>query len=415
MSTAAADQVLRPGPTGFKRWLTGRVMALLPFGFRLLRNLWPIPRFGSMYVATRHDDVREVFATDPAFAVPYKDKLDVLTGGEPFFLAMGDTPAYHAGTAAMRRVVRAEDLPELGRRAEAEAEAIVAAAGGSIEVVDLVRKVTFDVLGGYFGVPPPVDGNLPVWAMRLFEFQFADPKGDPALRGEVDRIAPALRAHIDAEIARRRAAPDGKDDVLARCLALQAAGEPGYSDVEIRTGLLCMIVGGPPQPPMVVPQALEQLLRRPEILAGAQAVARADDDDLLHGYVMEAMRFDPLAPGLPRAVVQDCLLARGTDRETRVKAGSTILAAFASAMMDERRVRDPKRFDPRRPEGEYLHFGHGLHECFGRHINHATLHRMLKPLLKRQNLRRAKGADGHLSKNGAFAERLVVEYEFAVH
>ena len=71
-----------------------------------------------------------------------------------------------------------------------------------------------------------------------------------------------------------------------------------------------LIVGGPPQPPMVVPQAMEQLLRRPPMLAQAQAAARAGDDDLLLGFVLEAMRFDPLAPGLPRTV-----LARMDDRE----------------------------------------------------------------------------------------------------
>jgi hypothetical protein len=36
---------------------------------------------------------------------------------------------------------------------------------------------------------------------------------------------------------------------------------------------------------------------------------------------------------------------------------------------------------------------------------------MLKPLLKRANLRRTPGPDGKLHKNGAFAERLVVEFD----
>ena len=79
-------------------------------------------------------------------------------------------------------------------------------------------------------------------------------------------------------------------------------------------------------------------------------------------------------------------------------------------MMDPRRVADPQRFDPLRPASDYIHFGYGLHECFGRHINHATLHLMLKPLLKQPHLRRAPGAEGRLRKNGAFAERLVVEF-----
>jgi cytochrome P450 len=87
------------------------------------------------------------------------------------------------------------------------------------------------------------------------------------------------------------------------------------------------------------------------------------------------------------------------------------LAAFASAMMDERRLPEPQRFKPGRLPYEYIHFGHGVHECFGRHINHATLHRILKPLLRRPRLRRAEGPDGKLQKAGIFAERLSVLFD----
>jgi cytochrome P450 len=410
VSALASRDVLRPAPRGFKAWIGRRVMALMPLGFRLMRRLRPIARLGGMWIVTRHDDVREAFATDNAFATPYKAKLDVITGDQPFFLAMEDGEAYREGHAAMRRVMRADDLPALGQRAEALAEAAVAAAGGSLEVVGMTRNVTFELLADYLGVPEPAGGDLKVWATRLFEFQFADPKGDAELRAQVNEIAPAMRAHVQGEIERRRGETEGGDDVLGRCLKLQAAGEPGYSDDQIRTGIICMIVGGPPQPPMVVPQAMEQLLRRPEALAGAQAAAHAGDDALLRAYVLEAMRFDPLGPGLPRVAIRDWTIARGTKRARTIPAGATLMAAFSSAMMDERRVPDPERFDPRRAPSEYIHFGHRLHECFGRHINLATLHLMLKPLLKRDKLRRARGKAGRLSKNGAFAERLVVEY-----
>jgi cytochrome P450 len=402
--------VLRPGPSGFKAVLMRWAMAAMPFGFRLLRRFKPVPRFGTTYVATLHDDVREVFATDAAFGVPYAPKLDVIMGGEPFFLGMADTPQYHADVAAMRRVVLAGDLPGLGARVEAMAEAIVAAAPGKVEVVDaLVRKVTFDFLGEYLGVPEPPQGNLKVWGTRLFEYQFV--ASDAPLVEEVKVIAPALRDHIQRQIEARRANPDKRDDVLARCLKLQGEGVPGYSDAQIRTALMGFIVGGPPQPPMVVPQAMEQLLRRPDALAGAQAAARADDDALLAGYVIEAMRFDPLAPGLPRTVLKDWTLAQGTSHARLIPAGATILAAFASAMRDGRRVPNPEMFDPRRLPHEYIHFGHGLHQCFGEHINRATLHMMLKPLLRRANVRRAAGSAGHLTKQGAFAERLMVAFD----
>lgn len=410
MSILDSKQVLRPGPTGFAGWLTPRLMAALPSVFRLLRWIWPIPHLGKTWAVTRYDDVREVFATDPAFGVVYKPKLDVIMGGEPFFLGMADTPQYQADTAAMRKVVRREDLPMLAAKVEAMAEKIVAGADGSIEVVDqLVRRVTFDYCSDYFGVPNPPGGDLRVWGTRLFEYQFV--ASDQPLVDEVKVIAPALRDHIDGLIAACKAAPKGRDDVLARCVAMQAKGEPGFSDVQIRTALMGFIVGGPPQPPMVVPQAMEQLLRRPEALAGAQAAARADDDDLLHGYVIEAMRFDPLAPGLPRNVLEDWTVAKGTARAKTIPAGATVIAAFASAMRDGRRVPDPETFNPRRLPHEYIHFGLDLHQCFGIHINHATLHLMLKPLLKRANLRRAPGAAGRLCKQGAFAASLRVLFD----
>ena len=145
--------------------------------------------------------------------------------------------------------------------------------------------------------------------------------------------------------------------MLGRCLALQAAGEPGFSDVEIRTALMGFIVGGPPQPPMVVPQAIEQLLRRPDALAGAQQAARDDDDNLLAGYVFEAMRFDPLAPALPRVAAADGThRGRNAARRT-VTEGANVLAAFSSAMMDERQVPDRASFNPHAGRHEFIHFG----------------------------------------------------------
>jgi cytochrome P450 len=412
MNALDSREVLRPGPGGFRQTLMNAAMAAIPFGFRLMRRFKPILSLSGTLVTSRYDDVREVFQNDALFAVPYKEKLDVIMGGEPFFLSMPDTPLYHAGANAMRKAVRPQDVgSRLAPGCAAMASRIVAEAEGRLEIVDaLVRRVTFDLLGDYFGVPQPPGGDLRVWGTRLFEFQFADGGNDPALRAEVNEIAPALRAFIDAEIARRRTAP-AKDDVLGRCLILQAAGEPGFSDIEIRTALMGFIVGGPPQPPMVVPQALEQLLRRPEALAGAQEAARDDDDALLAGYVFEAMRFDPLAPALPRVAVADGKLAAGTPRERAVKKGVQVMAAMASAMMDERRVPEPRRFDPKRKPPEFMHFGCGHHTCFGIHINKAILPGMLKPLLKRPNLRRAPGKAGHLTKRGAFSDALTVLYD----
>ena len=408
-----STDVLRPARRGISGRLGQWAVAKAPLAFSLLRRAWPIAHFGNTYVVTRYDDVREVLLTDADFVVPYKEKLDVIMAGAPFFLGMEDSPEYRRDVDAMRLVITREDIEAvLIPRTLTMTERAVADAGSQIDVVELVRGVTREVLGTYLGVSAPAGQDLNVWATRLFEFQFADAGNDPLLRREVDEIAAGLRVHIDSLLAARGGdSLEGQDDVLTRCLRLQRAGREGFTNSQIRSALIGFIVGGLPQPPMVVPHALEQLLRRPEALARATWAARAEDDDLLRRSVLEALRFDPLGPALLRKAKNAHTIAEGTNRAVRIPAGATVIVAFGSAMMDARRVVAPRRFDAARPASDYIHFGYGLHTCFGLHINLALLPLMLKPLLRRQNLRRVPGPSGRLSKRGVFAERLCVRWE----
>ena len=152
-------------------------------------------------------------------------------GGQPFFLGMGDTPEYRADTAAMRKVIRPDDIPDASRPAvEDAAERIVADAGGRLEVVDdLVRRVTFDVLGDYFGVPDPPDGDLRVWATRLFEFQFADRATTPRCGPRWTRSPRPCASISRPRSMQRRASGVAQDDVLGRCLDMQAEGRARVS------------------------------------------------------------------------------------------------------------------------------------------------------------------------------------------
>ncbi len=394
-----------------KSVLLGRLLPAFPYVAAFARRHAPLG-VSKFYAAMRYDDVIEAFATDTALEAPYADNLAVVTGGRPFFLGMRDGPEYRAQLSAMRAVVLDSDMARLGDQAEAMASAIVAQSGGTVDVVQLVRKLSFDVVAGYFGIGEPEGGSLAVWCSRLFEFQFTGSTADADWLAEAQQFAAAFRSHVERSIAARKADADkGPDDVLDRCLQRQRQGLPGYSDDEIATALICMIVGGPPQPPMVVPNGIDQLLHRPFWLAKATAAARAGDDKTLHDILFEAMRFDPLAPVLTRVAIQDHVLAAGTDRARLIPKGAKLFVSMASAMRDPRRIPDPERFDPDRPPQQYLHFGHGLHECFGRAINHAKLHRMVKPLLARQGLRRAAGSRGRLRKLSVFADRLIVCFD----
>ena len=406
----STEPLRRQGAFGV--WITGVALRASVPVFALLRRVAPILKLGSTVIVSRYDDVIEVFGNDADFKTPYMENIEVLTGGEPFFLGMRDSEAYREDVAAMRRVFKPEDLEKLAAKAEAQSESVISTANGQLEIVsDLVREVTFELYIDYIGIPQPKLQNMDVWATRLFEYQFTGSPKNIELRAEVDVIAPALRDHIDSTIAERKKAEEiSEEDVLGRCLALQAAGDAKFTDTFIRTNLLCMLVGGPPQVPMVLPHALEQILRRPDILSKARAAAQDDDNKTLWNIILEAMRFDPLAPALPRIALRDCIIAEGTKREKRISEGDTVLVGFASAMRDKQRISDPENFIAGRKDHEYIHFGHGLHTCFGRFLNQAALPSILKPLLKQPKLIRAPGSEGHLKKRKIFSESLSVRF-----
>jgi len=57
-----------------------------------------------------------------------------------------------------------------------------------------------------------------------------------------------------------------------------------------------------------------------------------------------------------------------------------------------------------------MHFGYGLHTCFGQYINRVQIPGILKPLLKKKGLRRADGNAGQLQYSGPFPSSLEVAF-----
>ena len=72
-----------------------------------------------------------------------------------------------------------------------------------------------------------------------------------------------------------------------------------------------------------------------------------------------------------------------------MREGARILVATQSAMFDGEAVAAPKEFRVDRPWSDYLHFGHGLHTCFGLAINRVQLPALATALLEGPPVRRA--------------------------
>ncbi|HLY81105.1 MAG TPA: hypothetical protein VKQ70_17125, partial [Caulobacteraceae bacterium] len=283
-------------------------------------------------IVSRREDVREVLERGDVFDVVYGPRMEMITGGANFFLGMQDEPDYTRDVSNMRIVVRRADLPTIvAPCVAAKAAELVAASGGALDVPQaLTLPTAHHLLDVYFGTPGPSAAEMIDWTTTLFWYLFIDLAANPAFDAKAVTAAASLRAYLDGAIAARKASGEVRDDILGRCLTLQASGAPGMDDLGVRNNLVGLLIGELPTTSCAANRALDQLLARPGALASAQAAARADDDALLAQHVYEALRFFPVNPIIYRCANCESWIAEGTLRARRVKPGAMVMASNLS-------------------------------------------------------------------------------------
>ncbi len=394
---------------GIKSWAVAHPEPI----FALLRRVQPILFVKDLALVTRFDDCQEVLSRDDVFQVTYAEKFNAVTGGHNFFLGMQNTPDYTRDVSAMRLVVRREDIPtRILPIVDREARQIVAASGGRLDVVaDLGRVVPVRLVKEYVGVSGPDENTMADWGAVISQYLFLAFQEDPAVTRAALAAAAGMRDVIDHAISDRKQRRSAeRDDVLERCLRLQDAGVPGMDDLGIRNNLFGIVVGALPTTSAAVARAIDELLRRPEMLERAARAAGADDDRTVAAYVFEALRFNPIGPGVFRLAAEDYALARGHARSKTIPRGKVVVALLQSATFDGEQLDRPEEFRVDRPPHHYMHFGYGLHTCFGRYINAESIPHVAKAVLRCRGLERAEGAMGELTLDGPFPSALKVQF-----
>lgn len=385
--------------------------------FGPLRSVQPIFHLGGIAVVTLAEDVRAVLNNGERFEVAYQPVMEALAG--PGTLGMGPTAEYEHDAAALREVVRQDDLPRIARRVDELVQQLLPPlrARGRMDLVpSFCNVIPIRVLADYFGTPGLSENLQLAWSHKLFEEIFGN------FADNVSEITPEGRAvaaqwcdYLDGLIFQRRkaiqAGESTPDDLLDRLIRQQGGPGPSLTDQRIRANLIYMTVGFIPQVSKVTILALDELLRRPQELAGAQQAAQAGDLERVAAYVWEALRFNAETPGLFRRCAVDTVLAPGTRRETRLKAGTLVLAATQSAAFDRSAVPDPDAFRIDRPWSTYLYFGSGQHSCLGEYVSRTQVPRIAAALLRLPRLRRAPGPAGQLSWNGIWPSGLTIEFD----
>ena len=388
------------------RWLTGP--GVLRFGGAVLRRFRPVASFRGTVLVAKNADVIDALTRDTDFTIREINgpKIDALDG--PFILGMDRGSDYDREAGMLRSLIHREDIDRIREMANRHSAELIAKAAptGVLDVVGgLSRAVPTQFLKEFCGTRGPDDETLQRWMRDCFFEVFLNATNNKVAHNAALQSGAELRAWQNGEIARRKPivrAAGTADDLMGRMLVLQA--DPAYAwldDNAIRRNLGGVIVGAVDTTSWLVNVALDELFKRPAELQKAAAAARANDLDTVRKYAYEAARFHPPSPFLVRYVPRDTTLGG-----YKVAAGSRLFAMLVSAMFDPQAWPDPKSFRIDR-ESKHLHFGYGMHQCYGTRINDIQIPAILAAVLRLPNLRRA----GNIEWDGPFPNRFMVAFD----
>src|SRR5712672_1533685 len=337
---------------------TSRVMEYDPFSQEFQADPFPVyrwmrdetPVFYSekwhWWALSRFDDVRAA-ATDPQTFLSYEG-IDIDDTAKdqsgPGFLPDIDNPRHDQ----IRRMVQPQLLPN--RIAERE-DAVRAVVRGLIDAlrhrgtVDLAQELAWptpnEVFFDLLGRPPArAQGReqLNRWVHEL-----KDRKPDDSRLTPVAKAATAgIQAYFTDLLHERRARP--RADLVTHMVAAEILGL-----------MMVLFLGGVESTAGLIGTLFKLLAENPD----QRAILR-QNPALIPDAVEEAIR---LATPLQ-------LVGRTTAREVTlhgvtIPAGGRVVLVYGAANRDERRFRDPDRFDVRRGRFRHLGFGEGMHGCLG--------------------------------------------------
>jgi cytochrome P450 len=395
-----------------RRWIDDDPAGL----FAELRKRRPIFAAAGATLVALYPDVVEVLSHPTVFPVKlYAPKM------HDFMLSTDDEAAHQRDKSVMQAMLNMDDGPRIREMVARFADQALDGSKGRIDLVgEYTRKVPIQVVGEYFGFPGPDLGTMMRWSRiaqldNFHNYWFTSQGESPDVHAQADAAKVEMKQYIAKLIPQKlqQIKDDPRaDDILSRLLKTPFPPSVGFGMDRLGVNVVGFLVGAVETTSQAVAQALDVLLDRPIHLAGAKQAAEKGDDELFEGYVWEAMRFNPIFPYLARISAQEYTLAKGTDRETTIPAGTVVLSLTRSAMFDADEFSRPEEFQPRRPYYGALHFGYGMHRCLGEHVAVAMACVLVKRIILRPNLRRAPGDEGRLDyRGGPFPERCILEYD----
>ena len=379
------------GPSFSERLLNPTVIR---FGVRLLSKIAPRITVGKTLIVSNWQNVTEVLDRDNDFLIAPINAERIKAVSGPFILGMDRSPELVKQREHVYASVRDADRQPLLATLNEETERLLTdaiAAGGKLDVVNgYARLVAARTAAIFFGIHGPTEQDLMRVIRAVFQETFLNQEGNPAVTTLGVAAGQELKSWIAAEMQRREATGESKNDVLGQLLA--SAGNTDGA----RWMLAGMIVGAVDTTATVVANIITEVLADPRLKQAMQEDLQ--DPRLLLGWCWEALRRRPHNIGMLRQAGSNAHLGG-----TSVPEGTKVLVLTVGAMFDPSVFDNPTQMNPRRPLDRYLHFGRGLHICTGRDLNALQI-----PVIVRELLRRNVSGPPRVRTRGPFPDELIV-------
>jgi cytochrome P450 len=225
------------------------------------------------------------------------------------------------------------------------------------------------------------------WTMLLSQISILRGNNPPQA---YTRVRDALYAEVLDEIdgARRDPRLEERDDVLASLVRARHDDGSPLTDGQLQAQLITLLVQGHASTAAALTWALDQLIRRPEMLDRLRTEAHEGKGEYLDAVVKETLRLRPSIPFTSRLVKKPYQLGK-----YRIEPGITLAPNIYMTHHRDDLYPEPKRFRPERflerdPEPYALiPFGGGERQCIGAAFAVREIKSVLRTLALRARFR----------------------------
>ena len=393
-------------------WLRHEPLAF----FDQLRAERPVLRTPECTLVALFTDVRDMLQMPDIFTVDlYKPKMAVTGPDDGFLMAHDDDALHYREKSLMQGLLNRDDLPRVRTMVGETARKILGAAGGNIELVnEYCRMVPVHLVQDYFGLDGIDRKDLIRWSYwnqyDAFNNQPFDMNSDDEYRQIVDmhdQVSEELVAYLAVLMVRKlvrlkimsaihmflnpvqkliyrilgKSLPERHDDMVTRMLRSKFAKQVNFPLTRVGVNAGGLLIGAIETTSQAVAQVVEYFIDNPALLKKAKDKARQDDTPAFDAMVWEALRFVPIRPDIFRQAASDYTIAKGTEHETEIKAGTIVRLLVHSAMFDPYAYENPDEFNPDRNFYHNFNFGFGSHQCLGKYVGMEMIPEMVRQVV----------------------------------